>query len=76
MKKETLRVLLFALSALFAIVLLDQLVITNLKNSQVNIINVALIFFFCVSGMYLLLVMRLPHYWKHHALYAKNMRLV
>ncbi len=55
MKKETLRVLLFALSALFAIVLLDQLVITNLKNSQVNIINVALIFFFCVSGMYLLL---------------------
>ena len=35
MKKETLRVLLFALSALFAIVLLDQLVITNLKNSQV-----------------------------------------
>lgn len=48
---------LFVVSAfvLAAILLLDRFVIQNLKNSQVNIINVALIFYFGVAGMYLML---------------------
>ena len=37
------------------ILIVDAALIQNLKNSQVNIINCAFIYFFAVSGMYLLL---------------------
>lgn len=48
----------FALSMILVLALIlvvDKTLIQNLKNSQVNIINCAFIFFFAVSGMYLLL---------------------
>ena len=52
------KVLRFAVSMILVLALilvLDKSLIQNLKNSQVNIINCALIYFFAVSGMYLLL---------------------
>ncbi len=60
MKKETkgaklLRVLLISAVVLAGIFLIDRLLIQNLKNSQVNLINVALIYYFSVAGMYLML---------------------
>lgn len=55
MKKENMRRWIFTAAALICIALLNTFFISDLKNSQVNIINVALIFFFGVAGMYLML---------------------
>ena len=52
---KTLRFVLSMILVVALILVIDSTVIQNLKNSKVNIINCAFIYFFAVSGMYLLL---------------------
>ena len=52
---KTIRLLVVSAIVVTAILIVNSTVIQNLKNSQVNIINVALIFYFGVAGMYLML---------------------
>ena len=54
-KARFLRLLVVSVVVIAAILLVDRLFIQNLKNSRVNLINVALIYYFSVAGMYLML---------------------
>ncbi len=54
-RAQILRMLIISAVVLAAILLLDGLFIQNLKNSSVNLINVAMIYYFSVAGMYLML---------------------
>lgn len=55
LENKTLRFAILMALVLALILIVDATVIQNLKNSKVNIINCAFIYFFAVSGMYLLL---------------------
>jgi len=55
LNNKLLRFVVSMVVVLALILILDKSLIQNLKNSQVNIINCAFIYFFAVSGMYLLL---------------------
>jgi len=55
LNNKSLRFALSMVIVLALILVLDASLIQNLKNSQVNIINCAFLYFFAVSGMYLLL---------------------
>ena len=54
-RSRFLRLLLVSAVVIAGILLVDKFFIQNLKNSRVNLINVALIYYFSVAGMYLIL---------------------
>ncbi len=54
-RSRFLRLLLLSAVVIAGILLVDKFFIQNLKNSRVNLINVALIYYFSVAGMYLML---------------------
>ena len=54
-RSRFLRLLLVSAVVIAGILLVDKFFIQNLKNSRVNLINVALIYYFSVAGMYLML---------------------
>ena len=51
-RSRFLRLLLVSAVVIAGILLVDKFFIQNLKNSRVNLINVALIYYFSVAGMY------------------------
>lgn len=55
MKNTTKAVLFRYLIALMVVLFMTFVLRNNLKNSQVNVFNTALIFFFCVAGQYVML---------------------
>jgi len=55
MKNTTKAVLFRYLIAIMVVLFMSFILRNNLKNSQVNVFNTALIFFFCVAGQYIML---------------------
>ena len=54
-RAQILRFAILSAAVLAAILLVNGLFIQNLKNSSVNLINVAMIYYFSVAGMYIML---------------------